>query len=861
MAFENVQIITTLNGINPVTGYREDLAIGDVVSAALTPSPGSITSVRWELGGRPAYSAAGGAGPEPIFLALAPVSSFVVDSDAGGVKRDGTYKLVATINPGTPSETRKTVILARLSGIVINIPGGGTRGLRKTAGFEELEDTKDPTIFQGYSTQENFWKEAIRQLWFGGSGTTTLADAYNHGSSSGDQTLNLRDARGGGILIDASNVGFTGASALRINSAAGGPVVVDRATGRVGIGTATPAKDLHVVATSPALRLERSGGAAIDVQNVTDELRFLNGATVLARVMPTGGVRSDFGLAVGTAPATNPVMSFGPGDGTPVSGGGEGRVRYNNGATQMEYSVNGGPWTPFAGAGSHYDFVQSAGVGVTQRNTLNFFGGLVAVDNGGSTRTDVSTLLTAARVAYGSGTNTMTSDARLSFTDTAGAPKLGLATTNAFNPSDIGNSGMLTLLREQAGLSQIVVASVFGSSSGGIIAMQKARGTRAAPTAHLSGDTFGFLSYLGHDGTNYFSPIANIAIATAAPSTGVMPAQWAVQVGDAGILPAPGETTYALKVDTSFNVYTGRPNLATTSTDGFLYPPGVAGVPTGVPSNAFSSTLAQNRVPTVIDTTDARYYAYIGGAWHYAEFRDGVATTATLTATQVGFGSATNTLTGSASFVYDSTNERATLNRNFNGGGVPLIVNNTHAAGAGIGIGIGFNIAGTRITTITHGTLTGGQNVFSIANGAGNAAVSIYQSDLDTVIARPASQLATSTTIGFVWYPQLQGAPSATPAHSGTDEPLQRATIVDETDRRYYAYLGGAWHYTAFDDGVAAAATLTATQVGFGSPGNLLTGDPTLAWDNTNKTLLVGANASAATGRLGSFAANVAGAV
>jgi len=52
--------------------------------------------------------------------------------------------------------------------------------------------------------------------------------------------------------------------------------------------------------------------------------------------------------------------------------------------------------------------------------------------------------------------------------------------------------------------------------------------------------------------------------------------------------------------------------LATTATDGFLYVPGCAGTPTGVPT-AFAG-----RVPIVVDTTNNKLYFYSGGAWRDA---------------------------------------------------------------------------------------------------------------------------------------------------------------------------------------------------------------------------------------------------
>lgn len=58
------------------------------------------------------------------------------------------------------------------------------------------------------------------------------------------------------------------------------------------------------------------------------------------------------------------------------------------------------------------------------------------------------------------------------------------------------------------------------------------------------------------------------------------------------------------------NFYVGAKSaLATTATDGFLYLPSCAGIPTGVP------TAITGKVPIVVDSTNNKAYIYSGGAW------------------------------------------------------------------------------------------------------------------------------------------------------------------------------------------------------------------------------------------------------
>ena len=70
-----------------------------------------------------------------------------------------------------------------------------------------------------------------------------------------------------------------------------------------------------------------------------------------------------------------------------------------------------------------------------------------------------------------------------------------------------------------------------------------------------------------------------------------------------------------MRLDSLGNVVLGTPTaLATTATDRFVYKPSMAGTPTGVP------TAKTGLVPTVIDTTGLKLWAYIGGTWKSTTF-------------------------------------------------------------------------------------------------------------------------------------------------------------------------------------------------------------------------------------------------
>lgn len=68
-------------------------------------------------------------------------------------------------------------------------------------------------------------------------------------------------------------------------------------------------------------------------------------------------------------------------------------------------------------------------------------------------------------------------------------------------------------------------------------------------------------------------------------------------------------STDAMTIDRNQNVICGTGALATTATDGFLYIPSCAGLPTGTP------TSETGRAPIVLNSSNNNLYGYSGGAW------------------------------------------------------------------------------------------------------------------------------------------------------------------------------------------------------------------------------------------------------
>lgn len=71
-------------------------------------------------------------------------------------------------------------------------------------------------------------------------------------------------------------------------------------------------------------------------------------------------------------------------------------------------------------------------------------------------------------------------------------------------------------------------------------------------------------------------------------------------------------STIRMRVDKDGNVIVNEAAIATNATNGFLYVPTCAGVPTGTPASY------TGRAPIVVDSTDNRLYFYSSGAWRNA---------------------------------------------------------------------------------------------------------------------------------------------------------------------------------------------------------------------------------------------------
>jgi hypothetical protein len=664
MAFAGYKIHSTRNGVSPVDGFREDLAQADVVALSLTSMVG-VSGVRWTLVDRPEGSSAGGGGPLPITLAVAPTASFTVDADAGAFHVDGTYVVQATINEGTPSETTLQAALARVTNLTIPAAGGGTRTVRKPSIWEAYQDPFAVALTTSLARAI----EAIRQAsGGGGGGASTLAASYVAGAAAADQTLSLSDARGGGLVVDGSGGGFTGAAALKVLAAAGGVVAVDRATGRLGVGTAAPAKDLHLRSAAPTIRLEDSTGGAptVDVQNDASTLSFLVGATVLAAIPAAGGVRSDFGLGAGAAPAGRPLLALGDDHAAGVSSAGQGWLRFNAVSGHLEISESTGAWTQI-GAGSvsaadtTISFPTSSTVRVGVLPEPVVVGGAAAparfpnAQALGALATGLLKNTTGAApnlsVAI-SGVDYLAPGGAFVVAAAAGAPagstNLGILGAGILQQTIAGSTAVPQALSIPAG--QVVFGSAVTSglvTSAPTLSYDLANARLTASKAVAAGtavplaldNTSGGASAVGVQFSVGGAAAATLSAGLAGVFGGTI--GFTASAGTAGpnvfIAAKTGGVT-ALVVDlrdgTTLLANQAAP-LPTTATGGFVWIPYVGGPPTGVPAGTTSATAD----PIVLDDPDKRLYMRTqAGAWHYASFDDGAALGGHVLTTQLDAG-------------------------------------------------------------------------------------------------------------------------------------------------------------------------------------------------------------------------------
>lgn len=183
------------------------------------------------------------------------------------------------------------------------------------------------------------------------AGSTTLQLAYTAGTLAADQTLTLLDSKGGGLVLDATNGGFTGTTALKIQTAAG-DLSVARATGFLGVNVSTPLKELHLKGTLPTIRFHYSNGSTTHLTDVDASNSYLSFRNATAAILmgyfhlSNHGFYARGGLVTGDAAVASAVgaLTMPANQYAALAPAGTARLRYNDNLNRLEVSFNGGAY-------------------------------------------------------------------------------------------------------------------------------------------------------------------------------------------------------------------------------------------------------------------------------------------------------------------------------------------------------------------------------------------------------------------------------------------------------------------------------------------------------------------------------------
>lgn len=276
----------------------------------------------------------------------------------------------------------------------------------------------------------------------GGGGTTqTFAQTYAQGSGGSDQTALLLDAKGGGLVIDATNGGFTGATSFKVTSSAG-DFAVDRATGFVGINKTVPAAELHLAGATPALRFEEDPGGTpqtVEIENTGTVLKFqdITGVAELGRFdISTGAFHATGGLVAGSAAIAGAAttLTLPDGAGAAVGAVNTGRLRYNDTTGTLQVSLDGAAYVDLA--------TGTAAIGGTIANN---------------------------QIAVGSGANTIDGSANLTWDDTTVVLRTPAATTGGLTVRGLATDSKSVVLVQDSSAAESVSLGVGGSTFGGTV--------------------------------------------------------------------------------------------------------------------------------------------------------------------------------------------------------------------------------------------------------------------------------------------------------------------------------------------------------------------------------------------------------
>ena len=153
--------------------------------------------------------------------------------------------------------------------------------------------------------------------------------------------------------------------------------------------------------------------------------------------------------------------------------------------------------------------------------------------------------------------------------------------------------------------SSFAITRNSADASGSLFWLSKSRGTVVnSYTIVSSGDTLGGVRFTGADGTTMIGAATIECAVDGTPAASDMPGRLVFRTTPSG----SSTTSERMRIDNLGNVIINTAAIATSATDGFLYIPSCAGVPSGVP------TTYTGRIPIVYDSTNSAISFY-NGLW------------------------------------------------------------------------------------------------------------------------------------------------------------------------------------------------------------------------------------------------------
>jgi hypothetical protein len=375
-------------------------------------------------------------------------------------------------------------------------------------------------------------------------------------------------------------------------------------------------------------------------------------------------------------------------------------------------------------------------------------------------------------------------------------------------------------------------AAAQSSTAGSLIRLLRAQGSFAAPGAVVSQHAIGRWENSAYDGTQ-FSVAGRLVFWVDQVVANTSASAYATLTLNSTLNPL-GATNHFWTLAGDFGA-TGT--VATNATAGFLWHTSMAGAPTGTPNILTPYGLNATSTPTTIDTTNKRFYAYVG-AWDYAPMV--VGHTLTVSDSAVGHDVAILVNSGPNGQSIGGGGTAGLYVADPNAGGAANVAVDDYFFGQRLIGYTNLNLADLAVGVATGNTLRfqylmdrvgGGTDAVNIdgatgtttIGGSGGAALTVTPNAGGADVVLGAASRAAADTHGFAYMTSLAARPTGAPnAFSGAGVPFG----IDLTTASGHALwvrniTGGQWEpiptFISTAAAGAGAALIANLPAGFGT--------------------------------------------